>query len=310
MSADELEHLVARIPTGWSRVQVGRVPYGLTRVDHADERSISVHAEQLGGADVVSTNVWRTSAGTVLRPCEMPEAKVMAFLRGWEPAAPIGEPVPGWTPRARPGGDMVGRTCRVEPLTETHVGALHTALDVESPAALWTYYPAGPFATPADLGRWLASKTADPATAAHIIATPDGVPLGLACFLRIDQANGSVEVGNIVLAASLQRTTAATEAMYLMLRHAFDLGYRRYEWKCDSLNAPSRRAADRLGFTYEGTFRQAVVYRDRNRDTAWYSITDGEWPGIRAEMERWLDPTNFGSDGAQLTRLQTRAAAG
>lgn len=280
------------------------VPYGLTRTDHADARSVSVHAEQLGGPDVVSTNIWRTSAGAVLRPCEMPAAKVMAFLRGWEPAPPIGAPVPDWSPRRRPGGAMVGRTCRVEPLTTAHIEGLHQALDGESPASLWTYYPAGPFASAADLGAWLASRTADPTTAAHVIATPDGVPQGLACFLRIDEANGVVEVGNIVLSAALQRTTAATEAMYLMMRHAFDLGYRRYEWKCDSLNAPSRRAADRLGFTYEGTFRQAVVYRGRNRDTAWYSITDAEWPPIRAELERWLDPANFGEDGAQRTRLR------
>ena len=306
MGAEELEQLLARIPAGWSRVAVDGVSYGLTRVDHADQQSVSVHAEQLGGNDVVSANVWRTSAGVVLRPCEMPEAKVMAFLRNWEPAPPIGEPVPGWTPRERPGGELIGRTCRVEPLTHAHVEALHTALDVESPASLWTYYPAGPFAAAADLGTWLASKTADPATAAHVITTPDGVPYGLACFLRIDEANGSVEVGNIVLSAALQRTSAATEAMYLMMRHAFDLGYRRYEWKCDSHNAPSRRAAERLGFTYEGTFRQAVVYRGRNRDTAWYSITDGEWPSIRAELERWLDPANFAADGAQRTRLQTR----
>lgn len=306
VTSEELERLLARIPAGWSRVEVDGVPYGLTRTDHADDRSVSVHAEQLGGSDVVSTNAWRTSNGTVLRPCEMPEDKVLAFLRGWEPRSPIGDPVPGWTPRPRPGGVMVGRTCRVEPLTEQHVEGLHTALDVESPASLWTYYPAGPFATAADLGAWLASKTADPTTAAHVITTPDGGPLGVACYLRIDEGNGVVEVGNIVLSAALQRTTAATEAMYLMMRHAFDLGYRRYEWKCDSLNAPSRRAADRLGFTYEGTFRHAVVYRGRNRDTAWYSITDGEWPAIRAELERWLDPANFGPDGAQLTRLQPR----
>lgn len=306
MPADDLETLLARVPVGWSRVEVDGVPYGLTRTDHAGERSVTVHAEQLGGNDVVSTNVWRTSSGTVLRPCEMPEAKVVEFLRGWQPSPPVGDPVPGWAPRPRPGGDMVGRTCRVVPLADAQIVVLHAALDVNSPAALWTYYPAGPFATSADLGAWIATRTADPGTSAHVITTPDGGPVGLACYLRIDQSNGVVEIGNIVLSAALQRTTAATEAMYLMMRHAFDLGYRRYEWKCDALNAPSRRAAERLGFSYEGTFRQAMVYRGRNRDTAWYSITDGQWPAIRAELERWLDPTNFDADGDQLTRLHPR----
>lgn len=307
MSAGELERLLARVPVGWSRVEVDGVPYGLSRTDHGDGGSVSVHAEQLGGSDVVSANLWRTTAGTVLRPCEMPETKVLAFLRAWQPTPPVGDPVPGWSPRPRPGGSMSGRTCRVDPLEDRHVAALHDALDVDSPASLWTYYPAGPFSTAEDLGAWLETRTADPATAAHVIVTPDGVPTGLACFLRIDADNGSVEVGNIVLSAALQRTTEATEAMYLMMRHVFELGYRRYEWKCDALNAPSRRAAERLGFTYEGTFRQAVVYRGRNRDTAWYSITDGEWPAVRAELERWLAPENVDDAGRQRTRLDVTA---
>lgn len=223
---------------------------------------------------------------------------------------PVGHPVPGWTARTRPGGTLVGRTCRVEPLTAQHVAGLHTALDVASPDAVWAYYPAGPFASAEAIGVWLAARTADPATVAHVVITPDDVVRGLACYLRTDPGNGVVEIGNIVLSAGVQRTTAATEAMYLMMRHVFDdLGYRRYEWKCDSLNAPSRRAAGRLGFSYEGTFRQAVVYRGRNRDTAWYSITDDEWPGLRDELERWLDPANF-DDGVQRTRLDVTAALG
>ncbi len=305
MKGDELERLLSRVPRGWTRVEVDGVPYGLTRTDHADAASVSVHAEQLGGSDLVSTNIWRTGSGTVLRPCEMPEEKVLAFLRSWEPAPPIGEPVPGWSARVRPGGVLEGRTCRVVPLADEHVDALHTSLDLASPPTLWTYYPAGPFRSAADLGDWLAARVADPATAAHVVVTPDDVPQGLACFLRIDEANGSVEVGNIVLSATLQRTTAATEAMFLMMRHVFDLGYRRYEWKCDSLNEPSRRAAERLGFTYEGTFRNAVVYRGRNRDTAWFSIIDTEWPAVCDELERWLAPDNFTASGAQRTRLNT-----
>jgi RimJ/RimL family protein N-acetyltransferase len=129
--------------------------------------------------------------------------------------------------------------------------------------------------------------------------------VGVASYLRLDHVNGSVEVGSIAYAAELQRTTAATEAMFLMARHVFDdLGYRRYEWKCDTLNEPSRRAAARLGFSYEGTFRNALVYKGRNRDTAWFSITDAEWPAIRSAFEEWLDPANHDDDGGQRAPLR------
>ena len=138
------------------------------------------------------------------------------------------------------------------------------------------------------------------------ICLPDGRPVGIASYLRLDHVNGSVEVGGIAYAAELQRTTAATEAMYLMMRHVFDnLGYRRYEWKCDSLNEPSRRAAARLGFTYEGTFPNAVVYKGRNRETDWFSITDDEWPAIRSAFETWLDPANHDEQGRQRRPLET-----
>ena len=140
------------------------------------------------------------------------------------------------------------------------------------------------------------------------VLLPDGAggwrPAGIATFLRIDHANGTAEVGHISYSAALQRTTAATEAMYLMAAHVFDVvGVRRYEWKCDSLNAPSRRAAVRLGFTYEGTFRQAVVSKGRNRDTAWFAITDTEWPVLRAAFEHWLRADNFDATGRQVRAL-------
>ncbi len=128
---------------------------------------------------------------------------------------------------------------------------------------------------------------------------------GLASYLRIAPAAGTIEVGHIHLAPALQRTRAATEAMFLMMRQAFDLGYRRYEWKCDALNAVSRRAAERLGFTYEGTFRHHLVYKGRNRDTAWYAIVDADWPPVRAAYEAWLDPANFDRDGRQRRPLAT-----
>jgi RimJ/RimL family protein N-acetyltransferase len=131
------------------------------------------------------------------------------------------------------------------------------------------------------------------------------VAVGVASYLRIAPAVGSIEVGHILYSPLLQRSRAATEAMYLMMRRAFgELGYRRYEWKCDALNGPSRRAAARLGFVYEGTFRQATIYKGRNRDTAWYSITDGEWPAVRAAFERWLEPGNFDGEGVQRSTLR------
>jgi RimJ/RimL family protein N-acetyltransferase len=136
------------------------------------------------------------------------------------------------------------------------------------------------------------------------ILSTAGAGLGIAAYLRIDPAMGSAEVGSILYAAALQRTTGATEAMALMARHVFDdLGYRRYEWKCDSLNAPSRAAATRLGFRYEGRFRNAVVYKGRNRDTDWFAMTDGDWPGVKAAYAAWLDPENFEPDGAQRRSL-------
>ena len=147
------------------------------------------------------------------------------------------------------------------------------------------------------------SAGADPLFHA-IIDNQSGKAVGVAAFLRIDPANGVMEVGHINYSPRLQRTVMATEAMALMMRRVFDeLGYRRYEWKCDSLNAPSRAAAKRLGFGYEGTFRQAIVYKGRNRDSAWFSITDREWPILRTEYDRWLAPDNFDAEGRQRSRL-------
>jgi len=138
-----------------------------------------------------------------------------------------------------------------------------------------------------------------------IIESRSKSALGTAALARIEPVHGSIEVGGITFAPRLQRTAAGTESMYLLMRLAFDeLGYRRYEWKCDSLNAPSRAAADRYGFTFEGIFRNAVVYKGRSRDTAWYAITDQEWPRVRSAFEAWLDPANFDEHGCQKRRLQ------
>jgi len=137
-----------------------------------------------------------------------------------------------------------------------------------------------------------------------IVERKTGEAVGVASYLRIDPANGVIEVGHINYSPLLQRTRAATEAMFLMMRRVFDeLGYRRYEWKCDALNAPSRAAAGRYGFRFEGIFRQATVYKGRNRDTAWYAIIDKDWPALKAAYERWLAPENFDAEGRQRVRL-------
>jgi RimJ/RimL family protein N-acetyltransferase len=220
---------------------------------------------------------------------------------------PIG-PAVDWTPReqVRP-VELGGRWSRLEPLAAHHLDGLYDALVLRSPDSIWTYLAAGPFADRASMFAWLRGLNDDPGAVPHTICLPSGKPVGVASYLRLDHVNGSVEVGGIAYAAELQRTTAATEAMFLMARHVFDdLGYRRYEWKCDALNEPSRRAAARLGFAYEGTFRNALVYKGRNRDTAWFSIIDAEWPAIRSAFEEWLDPANHDDGDAQREPLRAR----
>jgi RimJ/RimL family protein N-acetyltransferase len=201
---------------------------------------------------------------------------------------------------------MNGRLCRLEPLdAATHAAALHAAHSADHEGRNWTYLPYGPFASATAYASWVESvqSGADPLFHA-IVDLASGQPVGVAAYLRIDPAMGAIEVGHLSYSPALQRTAAATEAMYLMMRRAFaELGYRRYEWKCDSFNAPSLRAAARLGFRPEGTFRQAVVMKGRNRDNAWLSIVDGEWPAVRSALEAWLDPSNFDEVGEQRRSL-------
>lgn len=230
----------------------------------------------------------------------------MSGARTNEYGQPIGRAV-DWAPRepVRP-VELVGRWSRIEPVAHHHLPQLYDALVLRSPASIWTYLSGGPFDQPAGLNAWLRELNDNSDAVPHAICTPEGRGVGVASYLRLDHVNGSVEVGAIALSAELQRTTAATESMYLMMRHVFDdLGYRRYEWKCDSLNEPSRRAAARLGFVYEGRFRNALVYKGRNRDTDWFSITDLEWPAVRSALEAWLDPANFDDEGRQRTPLRT-----
>lgn len=218
----------------------------------------------------------------------------------------IGPPVPGWTARPLPPRTaMSGRFCRVEPLALSHAEDLFAANSLDTEGRNWTYLGVGPFDSFGAYRDWLASVIpgADPLFHA-IVSAETGRAVGVASFMRIDASVGVIEVGHINYSPLLQRTPSATEAMFLMMRRAFDeLGYRRYEWKCDSLNAPSRQAAARLGFTYEGTFRKATIYKGRSRDTAWFSITDDEWPALRAAYEGWLAPANFTVDGRQVRSL-------
>ena len=221
---------------------------------------------------------------------------------------PVGEPVPGWTPRPRPQrAPMEGRFCRVEPIApERHAGDLFQAYHLAPDDRAWTYLPVEE--RPADLASFAAQLAAyaaseDPLHFA-VIDKAAGRATGACAYLRIAPDPGVIEIGYIAWSPLLQRHPASTEAMFLMMRHAFDeLGYRRYEWKCDALNRPSRAAAERYGFTFEGIFRQALITKGRNRDTAWYSIIDGEWPAIRSGFEAWLAPENFNADGQQRRSL-------
>ncbi len=219
---------------------------------------------------------------------------------------PIGAPMPGWKGVARPPRTaMAGRYCRVEPIDPArHAEDLHHANALDPSQRNFTYLSIGPFDTFDAYRQWMTSavKSEDPLF--HVIVdAATGKAVGLATYMRIDPANGVIEVGNLNFSPLLQKKPAATEAMYLMMQRVFALGYRRYEWKCDTHNAPSRAAAQRLGFSYEGVFRQAGVYKGRSRDTAWYAMIDSEWPELDRAFRRWLDSANFDAQGQQRERL-------
>ena len=218
----------------------------------------------------------------------------------------FGEPVPDWRPPPRPGPEAIeGRWARLERLSPSrHAREVHAA-NLGSDA-IWDYLPYGPFRTEAEWAAWAEGMAGrdDPFFYA-IRDLRTGRAGGVASYLRISPEAGSIEVGHINLSPALQRTPAATEAMFLMMRWAFEAGYRRYEWKCDALNLPSRRAAQRLGLSYEGVFRQAVVVKGRNRDTAWFAAIDKEWPRLREAFEAWLSPSNFDAEGRQRGSLSS-----
>ena len=219
---------------------------------------------------------------------------------------PIGEEV-SWSGAQRPPRTpMIGQFCRLEPLDiDRHATDLFEAFSADETGAIWTYLFTDPFETEDDLRNWMtvACLGDDPLFHA-IIDNQSNKAMGFATFMRIDPEMGVIEIGNINFSPALQQTPAATEAMFLMMQRAFnESGYRRYEWKCDNLNAPSHKAAKRLGFKYEGLFRQALVYKGRNRDTAWFSIIDTEWPLIESAMKAWLSVDNFDGDGQQRQSL-------
>lgn len=213
-------------------------------------------------------------------------------------------PLAGWTPPPPPDGGtpLAGRFVTLEPLAPDHASALHAAYSVDD--AIWHWLPYGPFASPAAYRAWIEEKAGgdDPRFFALRDAA-SGAPSGVMSYLRVTPAAGSVEIGHICLSPPLQRTAAATEAVFLLADRAFGAGYRRFEWKCDALNVPSRRAAQRFGFSFEGVFRNHMVVKGRSRDSAWFAMTDGDWLRLRPAFEAWLDPANFDTDGRQRSRL-------
>jgi uncharacterized protein (DUF952 family)/RimJ/RimL family protein N-acetyltransferase len=217
----------------------------------------------------------------------------------------IGLPLPGWSaPPVPPRAPMQGRWVDLQPLHRLTAMELFNAFSAQGGERDWTYLPYGPFEDQAAFDAWIDQQAAslDPLLFS-LHAGPGHTAQGLAGYLRIAPLSGSIEIGHLRFSKGLQRTVAATEALFLMMRQPFELGYRRLEWKCDAFNAPSRAAATRLGFQFEGTFRQATVYKGRSRDTAWYAVTDGDWPRLRQAFEEWLDPSNFDASGRQRRRL-------
>lgn len=215
---------------------------------------------------------------------------------------PIGEDLGAWvSPPFPPAETITGRLARLEPLQESHAAGLQCAF-ADASDSLWTYLFLEPLRTTDQWERWIAAATSTPDWQPYA-AVVDGSPVGFLTYMRIDVGNGVIEIGSIGFSPSVQRTTAATDVLFSMIDRAFELGYRRCEWKCDALNEPSRRAAARLGFRYEGTFRQATHYKGRSRDTAWYAIVDREWPELRRAFVDFLSPTNFDDDGIQRRSL-------
>jgi RimJ/RimL family protein N-acetyltransferase len=219
------------------------------------------------------------------------------------PIGPLVDSAPAALPSRVP---LPGRYVDLIPLDpRVHGDALWDSTNGTGRESLWTYLFAGPFSSRASFDTHYEERAASKDSLLYaIVDKPSGLAQGQAALMRIEPIHRVIEVGNILYAPALQRTPGATEAMYLLARHVFeDLGYRRYEWKCNSLNEPSRNAALRLGFNFEGVFRQHMIVKNRTRDTAWYAMLDSDWRGCKAAFERWLDPSNFDSEGRQKESL-------
>lgn len=220
----------------------------------------------------------------------------------------VGDLIADWHPRKKPIADsMVGKYCVLEPLNiNQHAAALFQALQVDNPQVSWTYLPYGPFATFDAFHQQLQKMVAEKDNFFYaVLNKTTHFPLGICGYININSEHGSIEVGHIHFSKALKKTAIATEAMYLMMRNVFEtLQYRRYEWKCNALNQASCAAALRLGFKFEGIFRKHYVFKNRNRDTVWFSVIDEEWPLLKTRFEQWLDPKNFDGNGQQILALQ------
>ena len=218
----------------------------------------------------------------------------------------VGATLPEWNACPPPRKEAIhGQYCRLEPVSiERHGADLWQAFNTDTKHLIWTYLPYGPFDKQSELEDWIsATCLGDDPLFYAVIDLKNGSATGMASYLRIQPEVGVIEVGHINFSPTLQQTTAATEAMFLMMKNAFDLGYRRYEWKCDNLNIGSKAAAKRLGFSYDGLFKKAAIYKGRNRDTAWFSILDSDWLSLLGIYQAWLLDNNFDADGAQKTKL-------
>lgn len=219
----------------------------------------------------------------------------------------VGFALPDWQPVARPdGAELHGQYCHLAPLSQIHCIALYQAFSLATDNRDWTWLGADKPDSPLHMAQWIAHKMADRELVPYaVIDNASGHACGVVSYSNIDPANGAIEIGHVTWSPLMQRRITGTEALYLLLNHAFTLGYRRVAWRCDALNTASRRAAQRIGFTFEGRFRQAMTRKQRNRDTDWLSIIDSEWPAIRLVLEQWLATDNFDENGEQRTSLST-----
>lgn len=216
---------------------------------------------------------------------------------------PIGYSLQNYKIPLRPNFTVLkGEIVNLSPISHSHLSHLYAAFSRDLKGGNWTYLPYGPFSKENDFMDWAKSTCFGEDPKFYTISIPEG-PAGVASYLRIDPTVGCIEIGHIHLSPLLQRTRAGTEALLLMIKWAFEAGYRRLEWKCDALNEPSRRAAQRLGLSYEGIFRQATIYKARNRDTAWYAATSEDWSFLKQVYESWLNPNNFTSEGQEIKKL-------